>query len=207
MQINEGGYIDTHFREPLVEENTFSEMLPDDALPPTFDDSWKLLPRPFWEGHEDAMDCYRRVWELAFANLRRPEPGSGFVASFIDTAFNDCLFMWDSAFILLFARYGRRAFDFQRKLQLPRHFFAVLYIDELLTLRIPRQIDRDAQQAPGGALDVHQFVTQPGHGLRDDVLQCHFYTVSLESDRPSRRCACANYCPRACYATGKKNGR
>ena len=38
------------------------------------------------------------------------------MASFIDTAFNDCLFMWDSAFILLFARYGRRAFDFQRTL-------------------------------------------------------------------------------------------
>ena len=60
--------------------------------------------------------CYRGAWELAFGNLRRPEPGSGFVSCFIDTAFNDCLFMWDSAFILLFARYGRRAFDFQRTL-------------------------------------------------------------------------------------------
>jgi hypothetical protein len=27
------------------------------------------------------------------------------VSNFIDTAFNNCLFMWDSAFILLFARY------------------------------------------------------------------------------------------------------
>ena len=34
----------------------------------------------------------------------------------MDTAFNDCLFMWDSAFILAFGRYGRRAFDFQRTL-------------------------------------------------------------------------------------------
>ena len=75
-----------------------------------------FLPQPFWEGHEDAIACYRGAWELAFTNLRRPEPESGFVASFIDTAFNDCLFMWDSAFILLFARYGRRAFDFQRTL-------------------------------------------------------------------------------------------
>jgi len=111
-----GGYYDTHFREPLVEENAFREMSQEDAPLPSFDDSWKLLPRPFWEGHEDAIDCYRKVWELAFANLRRPEPGSGFVANFIDTAFNDCLFMWDSAFILLFARYGRCAFDFQRTL-------------------------------------------------------------------------------------------
>lgn len=34
----------------------------------------------------------------------------------VDSAFNDCLFMWDSAFILMFARYGRRAHDFQRTL-------------------------------------------------------------------------------------------
>lgn len=115
MRIDDG-YIDTHFREPLVEENTFHEMPSEDVTPPSFEDAWKVLPRPFWEGHEDVMGCYRRVWELAFGNLRRPEPGSGFVASFIDTAFNDCLFMWDSAFILLFARYGRRAFDFQRTL-------------------------------------------------------------------------------------------
>jgi glycogen debranching enzyme len=110
------GYIDTHVREPLVGENGFPGMQPEDVKPPSFEDAWGLLPQPFWEGHEDVIGCYRGAWRLAFANLRRPEPGSGFVASFIDTAFNDCLFMWDSAFILLFARYGRRAFDFQRTL-------------------------------------------------------------------------------------------
>jgi hypothetical protein len=110
------GYIDTHLRDPLVDENSFLRMSPEDAPPPSFEDARDLLPRPFWEGHEDAVACYRGAWELAFANLRRPEPESGFVASFIDTAFNDCLFMWDSAFILLFARYGCRAFDFQRTL-------------------------------------------------------------------------------------------
>ncbi|MDP8945546.1 MAG: glycoside hydrolase, partial [Actinomycetota bacterium] len=110
------GYIDTHLREPLAEENAFVRMPQEDVPPPSFEDAWDVLPQPFWEGHEGAIDCYRGAWELAFANLRRPEPESGFVASFIDTAFNDCLFMWDSAFILLFARYGRRAFAFQRTL-------------------------------------------------------------------------------------------
>jgi glycogen debranching enzyme len=110
------GYLDTHLRELLVEENVFLGMPPEDVSPPSFADAWGSLPRPFWEDHEDAIRCYRGAWELAFGNLRRPEPGSGFVAGFIDTAFNDCLFMWDSAFILLFARYGRRAFDFQRTL-------------------------------------------------------------------------------------------
>jgi len=110
------GHIDTHLREPLVEENAFVRMPREEEAPPSFEEALDVLPRPFWESHEDVMDCYRGVWELAFANVRRPEPESGFVASFIDTAFNDCLFMWDSAFILLFARYGRRAFDFQRTL-------------------------------------------------------------------------------------------
>lgn len=114
--ISDGGYYDTHFREPLVEENAFLRARSEDVSPPTFEQAWPALPRPFWEGREDVIACYRKAWELAFANLRRPEPGSGFVANFIDTAFNDCLFMWDSALILLFARYGRRAFDFQRTL-------------------------------------------------------------------------------------------
>jgi glycogen debranching enzyme len=114
--ISDGGYYDTHFREPLVEENVFLRARSDDTPPPTFEQAWPFLPQPFWKGREDVIACYRRAWELAFANLRRPEPGSGFVANFVDTAFNDCLFMWDSAFILLFARYGRRAFDFQRTL-------------------------------------------------------------------------------------------
>jgi glycogen debranching enzyme len=116
LQPNECGHLDTHFREPLVEENVFVGMSPEDVPPPSFDDALGILPEPFWEGHEATIACYWRVWELAFGNLRRPAAGSGFVASYIDTAFNDCLFMWDSAFILLFARYGRHAFDFQRTL-------------------------------------------------------------------------------------------
>jgi hypothetical protein len=56
------------------------------------------------------------VWEIAFRNLHNPTPENGFVSPYIDTAFNGNLFMWDSAFILMFCRYGRRAFDFQRTL-------------------------------------------------------------------------------------------
>ncbi|HJQ28488.1 MAG TPA: trehalase family glycosidase [Rubrobacter sp.] len=116
MQTNDRGYLDTHFRDPLVEENDFVRMSPEDVPVPSFSEAREILPEPFWEGQDATIACYWRVWELAFGNLRQPAAGSGFVANFIDTAFNDCLFMWDSAFILLFARYGRRAFDFQRTL-------------------------------------------------------------------------------------------
>jgi hypothetical protein len=110
------GYYDTHLEGPLARENAFRTMPPEDAPLPTFEEARDLLPNPFWDDHDSAIACYWRVWDLAFRNLKRPAPGSGFVANFIDTAFNDCLFMWDSALILLFARYGARAFDFGRTL-------------------------------------------------------------------------------------------
>lgn len=109
-------YFNCYIENPLVRENVFPAMPREEREPPTYGQAAPLLPRPFWTGHPETIACYDKVWELAFANLRRPTPGNGFVANYIDTAFNDHLFMWDSAFILLFARYGRRAFDFQRTL-------------------------------------------------------------------------------------------
>jgi hypothetical protein len=110
------GYYDTHVPNPLVKENVFSGIAPEDRDPPKYAEAKRLLPEPFWENHAPHIDCYWKAWELAFRNLRRPSPGSKFVSNFIDTAFNNCLFMWDSVFILMFGRYGSRAFNFQRTL-------------------------------------------------------------------------------------------
>src|SRR5262245_32371653 len=80
---------DTYVRNPLVARNAFLQMAPDAAAPPTFAQARRLLPEPFWDGHASTIDCYRKAWQLAFANLRQPEPASGFVSRFIDPAFND----------------------------------------------------------------------------------------------------------------------
>jgi hypothetical protein len=109
-------YFETYVTNPLVEENAFLGMAMDESPLPAYAEVKHLLPRPHWEGHEAALACYQKVWEIAFGNLRRPTEENGFVANYIDTAFNDHLFMWDSAFILMFARYGARAFDSQRTL-------------------------------------------------------------------------------------------
>ncbi|WNR45972.1 MGH1-like glycoside hydrolase domain-containing protein [Paenibacillus roseipurpureus] len=101
---------------PLVQENSFLNVEREDKELPVFDQVKTILPQPFWNGQDEAIQCYWKAWELAFGNLRKPTPENGFVSNFIDTAFNDCLFMWDSSFILLFARYGSRAFNFQRTL-------------------------------------------------------------------------------------------
>ncbi len=100
----------------LVAQNSFLTKTPDDEPLPTFNKVKDRLPSPFWQGHKDVLECYWRAWELAFSNLRRPEPDSRFVSNFIDTAFNGCLFMWDSAFILMFGKYADKLFKFQKTL-------------------------------------------------------------------------------------------
>ena len=109
-------YLDVYDESPLVGDNQFRGSSPDKTPPPALAAVRHLLPEPHWNGHGKAIECYWKVWELAFANLQRAHRCNGFIAPYIDTAFNDCLFQWDSCFILLFCRYGRRAFDFQRTL-------------------------------------------------------------------------------------------
>ena len=101
---------------PFVEENRFRTAPRTEAPLPAWEDGRALLPRPFWSGHEDTIAAYDRAWEIAFGNLKSPNPGSGFIENYIDTAYNGNLFLWDSVFILMFGRYGERAFPFQRTL-------------------------------------------------------------------------------------------
>src|SRR5687768_968696 len=105
-----------YVEDELVKQNAFRSMTPDTRPLPTFEASRSLLPQPNWEGHDSAIACYWKAWELAFGNLGRPTPANRFVAPYIDTAFNGHLFLWDSVFILMFGRYGSRVFDFQRTL-------------------------------------------------------------------------------------------
>ncbi|HEY9075479.1 MAG TPA: trehalase family glycosidase [Anaerolineaceae bacterium] len=126
-------YLDFYVHNPLVERNSFRGMPVRNEQLPTFEEGRALLPQPLWKGHEDALGCYWKVWEIAFRNLCQPVENSGFIANFIDTAFNGCLFMWDSAFILLFARYGRRAFNFQQTLD---NFYAKQHEDGFICREI-----------------------------------------------------------------------
>jgi len=106
----------TYVPNRFVDENVFLKMPREEAALPKFEDSKGLLPAPHWERHDSAIDCYWKAWEIAFSHLRQPPPGSPMIANFIDTAFNDCTFMWDSSFMTMFGRYGSRVFNFQRTL-------------------------------------------------------------------------------------------
>jgi glycogen debranching enzyme len=131
---------DTYVRNPAVAENVFLRMAPDQAALPTYDEASRLLPEPFWDGHAAALAGYHATWRLAFAHLRRPPPASGFPARFIDPAFNDCIFLWDSCFMLLFGRYGARAFPFSRTLD---NFYAKQHPDGFICREIGRALGDD----------------------------------------------------------------
>ncbi len=99
-----------------VAKNPYLQMEAEDAPLPTYAEAKDKLPRPVWQGHDAALACYDKVWEIAFRNLRKPNAAAGFVSNFIDTAFNGYLFMWDSSFIVMFGRYGSQVFNFQKTL-------------------------------------------------------------------------------------------
>jgi hypothetical protein len=70
------------------------------------------VPQLVADAHPDWVAMYNKAWQLAFTNLRQPEPESGFIASFIDPAFNANTYLWDSCFMTMFGRYARPRFRF-----------------------------------------------------------------------------------------------
>ncbi|WP_052260545.1 MGH1-like glycoside hydrolase domain-containing protein [Photobacterium gaetbulicola] len=107
----------THFVEVYIDPevdgtNAFKAQQPEQKPLPEFASNWPSLPQLDWPANPLAVSGYRRTWEIAFANLRQPTAQNGFVNNYIDTAFNNHLFMWDSAFITMFGKYAHHSFEF-----------------------------------------------------------------------------------------------
>jgi hypothetical protein len=134
-------FLDFYAENPSVSrENAFKRATPNMSHPPSFEAARSRLPAPFWDGHKRELRCYWKAWQLAFSNLQRATRANGFIEPFIDSAFNDCLFMWDSVFTLLFCRYGSAAFDFQRTLD---NIYAKQHVDGFLSREIHESDGRD----------------------------------------------------------------
>ena len=107
---------------------------------PKFEDVKDKLPSPIFDGHEDYIAAYYKAWEIAFGNLKNPKEGSGFVSPFIDSAFNGCIFMWDSAFMTMFGKYAERVFSFQKTLD---NFYSSQHKDGFICRMIDEQSGLD----------------------------------------------------------------
>ena len=77
---------------------------------PAWDAGKARLPRPVLEAEPGWVEMYWKCWELAFDHLRRPEPGTPFVSNYVDEAFNDNIFQWDTIFMVMFWRYAHHIF-------------------------------------------------------------------------------------------------
>ncbi|MBN2132071.1 MAG: hypothetical protein JW741_21400 [Sedimentisphaerales bacterium] len=73
---------------------------------PAFASTREKLPAPIFEEDPAYVACYWKTWELAFKNFHEPAPGSGYVSQFIDAAFNQNIFLWDTCFLTMFCNYA-----------------------------------------------------------------------------------------------------
>lgn len=128
-------YKNTYVREALVAENEFRVAKIKFQEPKSIKEAKSILPNPIWEGHSKELEMYWRAWEIAVGNIRQPLEGSGFVTPYLDTAYNGNIFMWDSAFMMMFARYGFRFFPFQETLD---NFYAKQHPDGFICREIMR---------------------------------------------------------------------
>ncbi len=73
---------------------------------PKFSETKDRLPGPIYDETPLYVRMYWKTWELAFRNFYEPKPASGFVSQFIDAAFNQNIFLWDTCFLTMFSNYG-----------------------------------------------------------------------------------------------------
>lgn len=104
-----------------------------DALPALIADDY-----PLW------VAMYDWAWALAFRHLRQPDPGTGFVANYIDIPFNGNMFMWDSCFMMLFGGYARRQFRFMGTLD---NFYAKQHDDGFICRELVCRTGADVFQS------------------------------------------------------------
>lgn len=126
-------YKNTYIKNVFVTENEFRNAPRKIIASPGFDKAKGLLPQPFWKGNNQAIDMYWKAWEIAFRNIKDPNEKNRFISSYIDTAYNGNIFMWDSTFITMFARYGYRAYPFQHTLD---NFYAKQHPDGFICREI-----------------------------------------------------------------------
>lgn len=124
-------YFDTSLN--LLVSNEFVNKEIEQTPTCSFESFKEKLPQPIWEHHSAEIEAYWQAWKIAHKNIANPSANSGFVSAFIDTAFNDCIFMWDSCFILFFAKYASAAVHLQKTLD---NFYAKQHKDGYISREI-----------------------------------------------------------------------
>ena len=107
---------------------------------PKFSELRDRLPSPIYDEHPEWVALYWKGWELAFKNFHEPAAGSGFVSQFIDAAFNQNIFLWDTCFMTMFCNYGHPLVPGIASLD---NFYAKQYDDGEICREIGRATGQD----------------------------------------------------------------
>jgi hypothetical protein len=110
---------------------------------PTFAETRDRLPNPIYDENPLYVQMYWKTWELGFRNFYEPKPGSGFVSQFIDAAFNENIFLWDTCFLTMFCNYGHPLVPGIGSLD---NFYTKQYEDGEICREINRTTGRDFTQ-------------------------------------------------------------
>ncbi|MDX9719644.1 MAG: carbohydrate-binding module family 20 domain-containing protein [Myxococcota bacterium] len=68
------------------------------------------VPEPVLAENPEWVELYHDAWDLARSHIAAGTPQNGFAHHYLDEAFSEQVFQWDSCFMTLFARYGADAF-------------------------------------------------------------------------------------------------
>lgn len=82
----------------------------DKALP-DYENFKASLPVPIADEYPDLIQLYWFAWQRAFAHIKSPPKKSSMVSDFIDAAFSDHVFQWDTIFMLGFMNYAHSSFN------------------------------------------------------------------------------------------------
>lgn len=127
--------------DTAVKRNKFRQQSFEGGAILPFAEARARLPEPVLPDKPEWVEMYWRAWEIAWGNLRRPKPGSGLIAAYVNTADAPSLSLWEATFVTQFGIYGRRAFDFRAMLD---NFYARQHDDGFICRQIDRETGQDA---------------------------------------------------------------
>jgi glycogen debranching enzyme len=68
------------------------------------------IPIPILDENQAWLDMYWKSWEIAFRGMKQPPDGSPLVSNWLDEAFSEQIFQWDTIFMMMFAGYIHNIF-------------------------------------------------------------------------------------------------
>lgn len=96
---------------------------------PVYEQIKNLLPSPVLEGNKEWVSLYWKAWEIAFSQLKSPEPASPLVSNWIDEGLSPQVFQWDTHFMAMFGRYANHIFPF---IESHDNFYAAQHPDGMI---------------------------------------------------------------------------